>query len=114
LDLLIVFSFHLIVVFVRDEAAFHRAKLASSGERWVVGSEIFWQLRVETMVSVPMAAIACVFKKFMSRLPDGRPQVHKVERNAWHAIWRRGSEVAGAGFVSCYELNSAMRRLYNG
>jgi hypothetical protein len=43
------------------------------GERWAVGSEIFWKARGDHGLFTN-AAIACVFKKFMSELPDARPQ----------------------------------------
>jgi hypothetical protein len=64
-------------------AVFSRSNQLRSGERWVVGSEIFWKARGDHGLCAE-TAIACVFKKFMSQLPDGRPQVHKVARNAQH------------------------------
>jgi hypothetical protein len=60
-------------VFMREGAAFLRSNQLRSGERWVVGSEIFWKARGDHGW-FSEAVIACVFKKFMSRLPNGRPQ----------------------------------------
>jgi hypothetical protein len=53
-------------------------------DRWVVAPEIFWKARGDHL-EFTEAAIACVFKKFMSRLPDGRPLARTVERSAQSA-----------------------------
>jgi hypothetical protein len=45
-----------------------------SGNHWAVESEIFWKARGDYGLRTE-AAIACVFKKFMRRLPDGTTQV---------------------------------------
>lgn len=53
----------------------------------MVSLEIFWKARGDHGQCAE-AGIACVFKKFAGELPDGRPQVHMVERNGWNTQLR--------------------------
>jgi hypothetical protein len=62
------------------ENTFTRTYQVTSGDHWAVGLEIFWKARGDHL-QISKAAIACVFKKFIRRLPDGRPQVQKVASN---------------------------------
>jgi hypothetical protein len=52
----------------------------ASGDHWVFESEIFWKARGER-VSLRQSQSRVFSKRFLRQMPDGRPQVQKVERN---------------------------------
>jgi hypothetical protein len=65
-----------------EEAVFQRPNKDPSGNHWAVESEIFWQLRVETISSLPRPPSRVFSKNLLRQLPDGTTQVQNSERNA--------------------------------
>jgi hypothetical protein len=60
--------------FQTTQSGFQCTNNPPSGNHWAVESEIFWKARGDHL-QFTEAAVACVFKKFMRRLPDGTTQV---------------------------------------